>query len=208
MKPKTTVYIDGFNLYYGAVQDTPYRWLDLDALCKRLLPRNDVRMIRYFTARVKARPYDRSAPNRQQAYLRALNTIPHLTTHFGQFKTNKVQMALVHPPPPRALVWKTEEKGSDVNIATHLMLDAFRNNFEAAAVISNDSDLAEPIRVVNEELGLPVGVVNPHRRNRPATELVDVAAFRIEIRRTHLGSCQFPVELADAKGTFEKPRSW
>ena len=32
------VYIDGFNLYYGAVKDSPYRWLDLGALCAHMLP--------------------------------------------------------------------------------------------------------------------------------------------------------------------------
>ena len=36
---RMNVYIDAFNLYYGAVKDTPYRWLDLDALCRRLFPR-------------------------------------------------------------------------------------------------------------------------------------------------------------------------
>ena len=48
--PKTNVYIDGFNLYYGAVKDTPYKWLDLAAFCGRLLPKHDVRHIRDFTA--------------------------------------------------------------------------------------------------------------------------------------------------------------
>jgi hypothetical protein len=26
---RTSIYIDGFNLYYGAVKDTPYKWLNL-----------------------------------------------------------------------------------------------------------------------------------------------------------------------------------
>ncbi len=54
----TIVYIDGFNLYYGAVKDTPYKWLDLEALCRRLLPKDDIVGIRYFTARISARPGD------------------------------------------------------------------------------------------------------------------------------------------------------
>ena len=37
--PSTHVYIDGFNLYYGALKGTPYKWLDLEALCRKLMPR-------------------------------------------------------------------------------------------------------------------------------------------------------------------------
>jgi hypothetical protein len=49
---RTNVYVDGFNLYYGCLKGTPYRWLDLEALCSRLLPTNSIHRIRYFTARV------------------------------------------------------------------------------------------------------------------------------------------------------------
>ena len=64
---------------------------------------------------------------------------------------------------PRTVeVIKTQEKGSDVNLATFLLLDAFRQESDIAVVISNDSDLKEPIRVLIEELGVPVGLVNPH----------------------------------------------
>jgi hypothetical protein len=59
-------------------------------------------------------------------------------------------------------VYKTEEKGSDVNLATHLMLDAFQRDCDLAVVVSNDSDLEEPIRVVMQVLGIPVGLLNPH----------------------------------------------
>ncbi len=54
----TIVYIDGFNLHYGAVKGTAHKWLDLDATCKRLLPTDKIEKIRYFTARVSARPDD------------------------------------------------------------------------------------------------------------------------------------------------------
>ncbi len=52
---RTIVYVDGFNLYYGAVKDTPYKWLDLGKMCKFLLPPNDIQRLKYFTARVTAR---------------------------------------------------------------------------------------------------------------------------------------------------------
>ena len=75
---KTWIYIDGFNLYYGAVKDTPYRWLDLHKMCQLLLPGHQIARIKYFTARVSGRSNDLSQPTRQQTYLRALRTLANL----------------------------------------------------------------------------------------------------------------------------------
>jgi hypothetical protein len=88
--------------------------------------------IRYFTARVRPLPNDPHAPQRQQVYLRALQTIPHLSIHYGMFLKNKKRMALVNPPPNTAEVWSTEEKGSDVNLASHLLLDGFQGKYDLA----------------------------------------------------------------------------
>ena len=82
---KTNVYVDGFNLYYGAVKGTPYKWLDIDSLVRTIVKGVSINRIRYFTARVQARPHDVPQPDRQAAYIRALETIPHLTVHYGQF---------------------------------------------------------------------------------------------------------------------------
>lgn len=74
-QPQTIAYIDGFNFYYGAVKGTPYKWLDFEALCQRLLPRDHIVKIRYFTARVTARPDDPQRASRQDTYLRVLATL-------------------------------------------------------------------------------------------------------------------------------------
>lgn len=206
-KIPANAYIDAFNLYYGALQRTPYKWLDLRALLERLFPQNDIRRIRYFTARVGARPGDPQQPQRQATYLRALETLPGLSLHFGTFLQHRVHMRLVHPPTkgPRSVeVFKTEEKGSDVALASHLLLDGFKKNYKAAIVLSNDSDLAEPVRMVREELGLKVGVANPHQR--PSKELR--ADFFRQIRPAHLKASQLPSTLRDKNGTFHKPPNW
>lgn len=71
--PRTNVYVDGFNLYYGAVKGTAYRWLDLRKLSQGLLkPEHEINRIRYFTARIAASTSDPTAPDRQATYLRAL----------------------------------------------------------------------------------------------------------------------------------------
>ena len=66
---KTNVYVDGFNLYYRCLRNTPYKWLDIHKLCQLILPKNSIHRIRYFTALVDARPNDPAQPQRQQAYL-------------------------------------------------------------------------------------------------------------------------------------------
>jgi hypothetical protein len=178
----TNVYVDGFNLYYRAVRGTPYKWLDLRQLCTLILPNNTIHRIRYFTAIVQ----DQGDPQqriRQQTYLRALRTIPGLTVHLGQFMTHATRLALVHPVPGGsrfAEVWRTEEKGSDVNLATYLLMDGVEGDYEVAVVLSNDSDLELPVRMVKEKLRRPVGILTP--KGSPAATLRKVATFVRDIR--------------------------
>ena len=73
---RVRVYVDGFNLYYGALKARPAsRWLDLVALARLLRPDDTIDVIRYFTARVK-RDRDAKAPGRQKLYLAALHNLP------------------------------------------------------------------------------------------------------------------------------------
>jgi uncharacterized LabA/DUF88 family protein len=109
-------------------------------------------------------------------------------------------------PTKRVWVDKTEEKGSDVNLATHLVRDACQRAFETAALITNDSDLAEPVRVVRDELNLPVGILNPHSHH--SAELKRVASFLKRIRQSDLIASQFPNVVMDAKGPIHKPATW
>src|SRR5690554_3362899 len=96
---KTIVYIDGFNLYYSAVKDTPLKWLNPIALSARLFPRNEVIGVRNFTARVKPMPRDGQEPLRQQIYWRTLRTLPKLEIIEGDFRVRRVRAAVVNPPP-------------------------------------------------------------------------------------------------------------
>jgi hypothetical protein len=111
---RTIVYVDGFNLYYGCLKDTAERWLDVGALCERMLTRDsEIVGIKYFTARVKGRPDNPHAAQRQQIYFRALSAVPNLTIHYGHFITRKATRRLVSDrrgKPAYADVWITEEK--------------------------------------------------------------------------------------------------
>lgn len=206
---KTFVYVDGFNLYYGVLKGTSYRWLDLGAFCSKLLPPNKIARIKYFTARIRARPGDPDAPSRQNVYLRALRTNPDLEIIFGHFMANKVRL-------PRAdgsgfaYVIRTEEKGSDVNIAAHLIADAFRRRFEVAVLVTNDSDLAEPVRIVSQDLGLRIGILSPIKKpfRKASRELTRYSTFVKQIRQGVLRDSQFPEQMTDGQGTFSRPKSW
>lgn len=103
-------------------------------------------------------------------------------------------------------VWKTEEKGSDVNLATHLLNDAHLGRFDVAVVVSNDSDLLEPIKIVRQQIGKTVGILNPHKNLSRA--LLPHIDFIKPIRSGVLGASQFPDTMRDAVGTFTKPVGW
>ncbi|MGH3924843.1 MAG: NYN domain-containing protein, partial [Pseudonocardiaceae bacterium] len=209
---RTNVYVDGFNLYYGCLKDTPYRWLDLDALFARMLPKNDVQRVRYFTARVAARPGKLHDPVHQNTYLRALATLPRVSIHLGHFLTKPATMPLANPPtagPKFAEVLRTEEKGSDVNLATYLLADAFRRDAEAFVIVSNDSDLTEPMRIVCHELGMVVGILNPQPPQKRSRALLSCKpTFFKQIRASVLATSQFPPRLTDSNGMITKPVGW
>lgn len=203
------VYIDGFNLYYGAVKGTPYKWLDLAGLVAAYAPAGcTVGKISYYTALV-GNVGDANAPVRQQVYLRALRTLPNFSITLGHFLTKTVSMRLANPPAGAkkfASVIRTDEKGSDVNLASHLLLDAFKSRCNAALVVSNDSDLLEPIRIARREFGIRVGILCP--RKKVAVVLGREADFVKYIRSGALAANQFPATMTDATGTFTKPATW
>lgn len=214
---KTYVYVDGFNLYYGSVRNTPCRWLDISEMCRLLLPNNTISKIKYFTARVTARLNDPGQPTRQQTYLRALRTIPNLEIYYGHFLAHPVWMPLEVPNPAYQIhanknpvyvrAVKTEEKGSDVNIASHLLKDAYENQFKVAVIVSNDSDLLTPIQIVRNDLKKPVGILNPHTK-KASRALAKEASFVKPIRFGVIRASQFSPTLEDSVGTFTKPSGW
>jgi len=227
---RAIVYIDGFNFYYS-IRSTPYRWLNPVALSHLLFPNLEIQKVKYFSAKIKPQPDDPDARNRQEVYFRALRTLhPDLSIYEGHFLRKKNRMALVwpsdswwrrrllaaalgerrilEPGTPKVRVWKTEEKGSDVNLASHLIADAYEGNFDMAAVLSNDGDLEHPLRLVRER-GQPVALFNaaPFRHERLAPKGAAGSSYK-RIRAGALSASQFPKEMVDSKGRFHRPEGW
>lgn len=207
---RTTLYIDGFNLYYRALKGTPFKWLDPKKLAQRILAsHNDITCIKYFTARVSGQR-DPSSPRDQQAYLDALSTLPEVRIIYGHFLAKTIRRPLVTPIPgmPRTVeVHTSEEKGSDVNLAVHLVHDAWAARFDVAVVVSNDSDLEEPLRIVKDELKRPVGLLCPHM-GHAVPQLQRVASFVKHIGDHHLRASQFPSPILHNGQQILKPSGW
>jgi uncharacterized LabA/DUF88 family protein len=215
---RTVVYIDGFNLYYRALKRKRYKWLNLLGLCEATLPKIcNIVAINYYTARVSgSRKPD--SPKDQNTYLRALATLDSLKVYFGSFQVTTSWMPLAepfqfwppsatpHPVPASVCASKTEEKGSDVNLGAHLVRDAFAGRFEHAAIVTNDTDLKEPLRMVVQEANLPVTLLTPS--NNPSKSLRDLAT---DVRHlsSYLGVSQFPDPVIAPDGRrIAKPTDW
>lgn len=204
------LYVDGFNLYYRMLrQRHGTKWLDLEQLATRLFPDATLEAVKYYTARIKALD-DPSAPQRQQIYLRALGTLPRTSVHFGYFQIHKKWRRLQYPidgVTDSVKVVLPEEKGSDVNLATHLVADGFLGRYDMAAVLTNDADHREPIRPVQHDIGLPVTLVYPSEK--PAGELQKAKPHALlRLSESTVRQSQFPTQLADAHGAFHKPAGW
>lgn len=214
--PTAIVYIDGFNLYKGQLESRPEnKWLDLVAMFDDVLSDYRVLHVHYFTARIKGRmnPADPQAPDRQDAYIRALRTRERITVHDDSLFTVHHGHAREwvdgkeKPPLTYHHVYKVQEKGSDVKLATQLLLDAFDEKADAQVVVSSDSDLAFPIRVATARFGAKVGIVYPRDERTKLFESSGVS-FSLYLRPAYAARNQLPEVVQTAKRAVRRPARW
>ena len=209
---RTYIYVDGFNLYYGLIKGTPYKWLDLKSLFLKVLgnPYNIIK-IKYFTANVSPRPGSPQAPIEQSIYLHALKAyIPEIHIILGHFINKTVTMPLKKPHifgKKYAEVIKTEEKGSDVNLAVHLLNDGWLNKYDCAVVVSNDGDLKESLRLVRRHCRKRIILIAPGSPKRPPSNILKKFSKKtISIPEEALKSSQLPNPIPSTN--LSKPASW
>lgn len=210
------VYVDGFALYHMCFRgprneaNQSLKWLDLVALSRAILPDEDVDLVRYYTARVGDTPEDDQRASRQDVYLRALATLPEISIHQGLFHTNKREVRLVRCPEgidPVRTARVRQEKGSDVSLATHLLLDAFDERCNVALLLTNDSDLVEPVRIVRDRFRLRVVVISPD--TVVAKALARAATHARPLDRRLLATSQLPNPVMDRGGRqIRRPVTW
>ena len=177
-----------------------------------LLPKYTVVAVKYYTAEVSNRPPYNKQNDRQQAYFKALSTLSRVEIVKGYFKGPDVRWMPECDPGGSPLgksvpVLKTEEKGSDLNLAVDLLYDCVRGCYDCAVIVSNDSDLVRAVRIVRQEYGKVVGMVNPHR-GRPSLMLSKYASFRKRLTEKLLASAQFPKAVPIGSGAIHRPPAW
>ena len=201
---RTIVYIDGFNLYFGLKSHNYSRfyWLDVQRLAENLLrPGHSLIAVKYFTADIKA---GTDKHRRQQTYLDALLThCPKLGIFRGRYLVKKRQCQQCG-----AVAQIPEEKKTDVNIASHMLVDAFTDQFDTAILVSGDSDLVPPIEMIRQyRPGKKVIVAFPPKRK--SDDLVRVAhgSFWINERTFRISLLPDPVIKRNGYLLF-KPKRW
>lgn len=198
-------YIDGFNLYFGLRSKgwNKYYWLDLYGVSSSLLkPYQHLEHCHYFTARVSAGGQAQSK-NRQTLWLDALSTRAGITVHEGHY--------LSKPQACKACgaQWTTyEEKMTDVNIATQLLIDAFDDRYDTALVISGDSDLTTPIQKVRQRFPAK-RIVVAFPPGRHSAQLKKTAHGSLHIGEDKLRQNLLPENITMPNGfILKRPNEW
>lgn len=217
----TIAYVDGFNLYHRALQNTAYRWSNPKLLMENILGHSGcINTLKFYTARVSSK-IDSEAPRKQQIYLNALNTIPDIEITFGNFqvqdKWRRISENTAKVFKPEACLVRVvnpEEKGSDVNLGAHLLRDGFKGFYDQAVVCTNDTDLCEPIRIVVEELRLPVFLISPNNQSgrnvSTANKLVASVGGNqrvFHMRNSHIKNAMMTHNIPSRK-PIQMPQSW
>lgn len=202
MPDRVSVYIDGFNLYFGLRQSQLQRfyWLDVKKLALALLRTNqELADVKYFTSRISG-PSDKQ--QRQSLFIQATETLPGVTIYYGQYRTNQQtcrRCGAVTPVPT--------EKMTDVNIAVEMMRDAHKHSYDIAILVSGDSDLTAPIKAVQEVFSRKVIIAFPP--NRVSAALRAVATASTHIGTGKLASSQFDEQVTTRSGfIISRPPTW
>lgn len=228
---RTRVYIDGYNLYYGCLKGSSHKWLDLLALFeKQILPSSGLSgktsallplSIKFFTAKILAKAAKASDSVSSQArYHTALRKLydGRIELIEGYYSIIESRAKIVDAAAPATwprdcheiLVWKLEEKQSDVNLALHAYHDAITGQVDQVVIVTNDTDIAPALKLIRAHTGVTIGLVVPVRRHErvPNTELADLAHWvRSHITSRELAASQLPRVVPGRKPTI-KPESW
>ncbi len=201
-KERVIVYVDGFNIYFGMLEaGYDYcKWLNLKELVLSLLkPNQEVAELKYFTSRVSNNP---DKQKRQSSYIEALES-QGIRIYYGHYQKDLVECKRC------GNIWPNyNEKMTDVNIATQMLVDAYQDKYDMAMLVSGDSDLVPPIRAIHDNFKQKrVFVVFPPKRFNNSVALV--AKGYLTIGRKKLVDCQFPNEVKKTDGyLLRKPIEW
>ena len=215
---KTLVYIDGYNLYYGLLKESPgAKWLNPHALVAAMFKEeHEICSIKFFTARIRTYPHDIAAEERQKIYLQALVAFGGVEIVEGFYSKKKTWLPHVSKKckvceesnAGMAHVVKLEEKRSDVNLAVAALVDAVRSDADCFVLVTGDSDQAGTVYALRHEFGKKVLVFNPHVA--VSEHLKRAATFYAHIPRDLPAKCQLPeiIPIGTHGRTIHRPAAW
>ena len=228
---RTAFFVDGYNVFYGLLAGTPYKWLDLKGLLGHVAyienPESSLVSVDYFTSSVKPElaTRGRASKEAQDAYVRALKTT-RVSVHYGRHKLEPakaprfIDRKTAASRQDKVAIWKLEEKETDVHIAISMYRTASRqaicnvhDRIEQLVLVSSDTDMTPALRAIREDFpDMKVGVILPHRAelNRPSPgSLKDHSHWmRRVITSEELHSHQFPPRVPTHKAPAIKPDYW
>lgn len=224
---KTTIYIDGYNLYYGVLKNTPYKWLDVVKLFSDIThqqnPNSEIIAVKFFTAPIKTNlaTHGEASQKSQMDYHRALER-KHSCFELieGYFSLSEGRYPKYQKPIDRnetIRAYKLEEKQTDVNIALSLYKDAIKNNTEQLVLVSNDTDLIPAFESIREDcpsikLGaiMPILRIGEERPKRPLNRSISKLSnwTRPYIKKEELENSQLPKMIPTKKKPIFKPQYW
>lgn len=234
---RTRIYVDGYNLYYGCLKGTAYKWLDPLSLFEKILPtvtatigtlgqlksELDPLSIKFFTAPIidKAAKAEDSL-RCQDRYHKALNK--HLQDSLeivkGYYSLTEARAKVIDAENPKkwprecveTSVWKLEEKQSDVNLSLHAVVDALKFGIEHVVIVTNDTDMEPALKMIRAHSQAAVGLIIPttNHERQPNISLAKHAHWvRSHITDAELQASQLPLSILDGKkSAISKPESW
>ena len=234
---RTRIYIDGYNLYYGCLKGSSYKWLDPLALFERIIkssapefvnnrklnPNILPSAIKYFTASILEQAASASdSVQCQERYHAALSKHDpgRVAIIKGYYSLTKARAKLIDsfdekkwPCQCRAYadIWKLEEKQSDVNLALHAFKDAITNEVDQVVIVTNDTDIAPALSMIRGLTEVVVGLVIPttNHQRKPNADLTRHSHWiRTYIATDELKAAQFPRVISGGKRCVVKPDSW
>lgn len=228
---RTAFFVDGYNVFYGLLAGTPYKWLNLKGLLNHVAyienPQTSVISVEYFTSSVKPELATRGIASKeaQDTYVRALKA-HNVTVHYGRHKLEPAKA-------PRFInrktgadrqdkvdIWKLEEKETDVHIAISMYRTAARQanhqcleQIKQLVLVSSDTDMTPALRAIREDFpDMKIGVILPHRAelNRPSPGSLKEHShwMRRVITSEELQAHQLPARVPTHKAPAIKPDYW
>lgn len=220
----TAVYIDGYNLFYGRLRGTPYKWLDIVKLSEIIIkiqnPASDIICVKYFTAPIKANfaSHAQESVASQEAYHRALKHLYQDRVEIinGYHTVEKGTPPRYQKPinkDDRVAVWKFEEKQTDVNLALNLYRDATLDHYKQQVIISNDTDLELALKLIKQDRpAIQLGTIVPSREGNLRQPNKSLAQFcdwtRKDIKDSECVKALLPNRIATLRKPIDKPNYW